>query len=52
MFKIPAWIFGCKVLTLPSRISLNPVKSDISVHLNFKLRIFLKVPPELINLIF
>src|SRR3989338_4641228 len=31
--KMPAKIFGCRVLTRPSSISLKPVYSDISVTL-------------------
>ena len=47
---MPAWILGCRVFTLPSKISLKPVKSDTSVHLKPNLLIFLYVPPELIIL--
>ena len=46
---MPACILGCKVFTLPSRISLKPVNSDTSTHLNFSFFIILKVPPELIS---
>mgnify|MGYP001302335524 CR=1 FL=1 len=49
--RIPACIFGCNVFTLPLRISLEPVKSETSIHLNFSFFISLKVPPELIILI-
>ena len=45
---IPECILGCKVLTLPSNISSNPVNSEISIHLKPSFFIDLYVPPELI----
>ena len=39
--------FWMKCFYLPSNISLNPVKDEISWHLNFNFLIALKVPPEL-----
>ena len=43
--KIPACIFGCKVFTLPSRISSNFVKSDMDIFLIFFDVRNLAVPP-------
>ena len=47
LLKIPPCIFGCKVFTLPSSISGEPVYLETSVHLNFNFFISLYVPPEL-----
>ena len=45
MYNIPPWIFGCRVLTLPPIISLNPVTFSIGVaSIPFSKRNF-KVPP-------
>mmetsp|Transcript_17178 Transcript_17178/g.39212 ORF Transcript_17178/g.39212 Transcript_17178/m.39212 type:complete len:244 (-) Transcript_17178:94-825(-) len=43
----PPWIFGCRVLTRPSRHSAPPVNSETSVTARPASRSFLAVPPVL-----